>query len=177
MQRGGYLGFFWEFNDILGKQWLQHSKHSINIFSLELILICHFWSFQQMFTVYWLPDIRCGMARHRLPRGYQSPWIWCTLLSFQRGVELLTVVLLSHQLGLSVSSGETELSSQVNSSRSPLHRAQKEFAVTICPHRLHKWCSGKESTCQCKIQETQFWSLGWENPLEQKLATQPSVLA
>jgi hypothetical protein len=42
MQRASYLGFFREFTDKSGKQWLQHSKHSINIFSLELILTLPF---------------------------------------------------------------------------------------------------------------------------------------
>ena len=39
-----------------------------------------------------------------------------------------------------------------------------------------RWCSGKESACQCKrCEETQLQSLGRENPLEEEMTT--SVLA
>ena len=38
--------------------------------------------------------------------------------------------------------------------------------------------SGKEPTCQCRRpQETQFGSLGQEDPLEEEMATHSSVLA
>ena len=36
--------------------------------------------------------------------------------------------------------------------------------------------SGKESTCQCRRHETWVWSLGWEDPLEQEMAT-PSMVS
>ena len=48
-------------------------------------------------------------------------------------------------------------------------------------HRLqgHQWLpwwfSGKESICQC--QETRVQSLGWEDPLEEEMGTQTSILA
>ena len=40
---------------------------------------------------------------------------------------------------------------------------------------LPGWLSGKESTCQSRRLE--FGSLGWENPLEEKVATHSSILA
>ena len=40
---------------------------------------------------------------------------------------------------------------------------------------LPRWLSGKESTCQTRRLE--FGSLGWENPLEEKVATHSSILA
>ena len=42
---------------------------------------------------------------------------------------------------------------------------------------LSRWCSGKESICQCRMQETQFRSLGQEDPLEKEMATHSSILA
>ena len=37
--------------------------------------------------------------------------------------------------------------------------------------------SGKETACQCRIKEIQVRSLGWEDPLEEGLATHSSILA
>ena len=37
--------------------------------------------------------------------------------------------------------------------------------------------SGKEPSCQCRRHESQVRSLGWEDPLEEGLATQSSILA
>ena len=37
------------------------------------------------------------------------------------------------------------------------------------------WLSGKEYTLP--VQETQVWSLGWENPLEKEMAIYSSILA
>ena len=37
--------------------------------------------------------------------------------------------------------------------------------------------SGKESTCQCRRQETQVQSLGWEDPLEEEMKTCSSILS
>ena len=39
--------------------------------------------------------------------------------------------------------------------------------------------SGKESVCQCRRQTQETWvpSLGWEDPLEEEMATHPSILA
>ena len=37
--------------------------------------------------------------------------------------------------------------------------------------------SGKESTCQCMIQEMRVLSLGWKDPLEQEMAPHFSSLA
>ena len=37
--------------------------------------------------------------------------------------------------------------------------------------------SGEEPTCQCKRHKRQFWSLGWENSLEQEMATNSIILA
>ena len=43
--------------------------------------------------------------------------------------------------------------------------------------RLPQWLSGKESTCNAEAQETQVRSLGWEDPLEEEMATHSSILA
>ena len=40
-----------------------------------------------------------------------------------------------------------------------------------------RWHNDKESTCQCKRQETRVRPLGWEDPLEECMATHSSVLA
>ena len=37
--------------------------------------------------------------------------------------------------------------------------------------------SGKESACQCRRCRTQVWFLGWEDPLEEEMATHSSILA
>ena len=37
--------------------------------------------------------------------------------------------------------------------------------------------SGKEPTCQCRRQKRWFWSLGWEDPLEEGMAIHSSILA
>ena len=37
--------------------------------------------------------------------------------------------------------------------------------------------SGKEPTCQRGRHETRVRSLGWEDPLEEGIATHPSILA
>ena len=37
--------------------------------------------------------------------------------------------------------------------------------------------SGKEPTCQCRRQKTQVWSLGWEDPLKEGMATTPVFLS
>jgi len=45
-------------------------------------------------------------------------------------------------------------------------------------YRLPRWLSGKEFTCQIlEMQKTQVQSLGWEDPLEEKMATCSSILA
>ena len=40
-----------------------------------------------------------------------------------------------------------------------------------------RWCSGKESICQCRMQETQVRFLDQEDPLEKEMATHSSILA
>ena len=37
--------------------------------------------------------------------------------------------------------------------------------------------SGKESACQCRRLKRGFSSLGWEDPLEEEMATHSSILA
>ena len=37
--------------------------------------------------------------------------------------------------------------------------------------------TGKEPTCQCKRYEMEVQSLGWEDPLEEGMATHSSILA
>ena len=45
--------------------------------------------------------------------------------------------------------------------------------------RLPRWLIGKESACQCTylLHLTPVRSLGWEDPLEQEMATHSSILA
>ena len=43
--------------------------------------------------------------------------------------------------------------------------------------RLPKWLSAKESACQCRREKTRVRSLGWEDPLEEEMATHSSILA
>jgi len=40
-----------------------------------------------------------------------------------------------------------------------------------------RWLSGKESACQCRKQESWVQFLGREDPMEEEMATQSSVLA
>ena len=42
---------------------------------------------------------------------------------------------------------------------------------------LPRWFSGKESACTARDTETQFQSLGQEDPLEKEMATHSSILA
>ena len=42
---------------------------------------------------------------------------------------------------------------------------------------LPRLCSGKESTCQCRRQDTRVQSLGREDPLEKGTATHCGILA
>ena len=42
---------------------------------------------------------------------------------------------------------------------------------------IPRWCSGKESACQCRRIETWVWSLGREDPLEEGIVTHSSILA
>ena len=42
---------------------------------------------------------------------------------------------------------------------------------------LPRWLSGKESACQCRRCKRWVWSLGQEDPLEEGMATQSSILA
>ena len=52
------------------------------------------------------------------------------------------------------------------------------FTVSFFPAMVLRWCSGKESPLL--MQETQdiwVWTLGWEDLLEQEMATHSSILA
>ena len=42
---------------------------------------------------------------------------------------------------------------------------------------LPRWCSSKESACQCRKQETWVWSLGQEDHPEDEVTTHSSILA
>ena len=42
---------------------------------------------------------------------------------------------------------------------------------------LYSWIRGKESACKQEPQDTQVLFLGWEDPLEKKMATHSSILA
>ena len=58
---------------------------------------------------------------------------------------------------------------------------------TSVPSLIHSWCLTwasqvalvvkKKLTCQCERQETQVWSLDWEDPLEEGMKTYFSILA
>ena len=51
-----------------------------------------------------------------------------------------------------------------------------DLAAAAFP-RLPPWLSGKESTCQCRrLQSLWVQSLGWEDPLEEKMVTRSSIL-
>ena len=56
-------------------------------------------------------------------------------------------------------------------SSSKLHKHLLELS------RLPRWLSGKESACSAGAEETQVQSLGQEDPLEEGMATQSSILA
>ena len=49
------------------------------------------------------------------------------------------------------------------------------FKVSCVEGGLPRWLSSKESTCP--VQETWVLSLGWEDPLEEEMATHSSILA
>ena len=52
------------------------------------------------------------------------------------------------------------------------------FHILQTPVGLPRWLSDKESFCQCKkTQEMQVLSLGQEDPLEEKMVTDASILA
>ena len=41
----------------------------------------------------------------------------------------------------------------------------------LCSYEgLPWWLSGKESACNAGLQETQVWSLDWDDPLEEEMA-------
>ena len=42
---------------------------------------------------------------------------------------------------------------------------------------LPRWCSGEDSSCQCRRPETWVQALGQEDPLEEGMATYSSILA
>ena len=42
---------------------------------------------------------------------------------------------------------------------------------------LPRTASGKDSSCQCRRHEMRVRSLGWEDPLEEGMATHSSILA
>ena len=45
-------------------------------------------------------------------------------------------------------------------------------------YKLSTWCSNREYTCQHKrCRRLGVWSLGWEDPLEEEMATYSSILA
>ena len=72
----------------------------------------------------------------------------------------------------STPSGMEGNSSSLNSPRVILESFsfQKEILRSEGMLGLPRWHSGKESACQCKR------SLGWEDPLEEKMATHSSIL-
>ena len=52
--------------------------------------------------------------------------------------------------------------------------------IHIHTHNFPRWCSGEESTCQCKrCRRCKTWvrSLGQEVPLEEEMATHSIILA
>ena len=52
------------------------------------------------------------------------------------------------------------------------------YTLQYIKYGLPRWCSGKESTCQCRRHKRhRFKSLGQEDPLEEGMATHSSILA
>ena len=51
------------------------------------------------------------------------------------------------------------------------------FELCTCLAGFPRWCSGKESACQCRRHETRVQSPGQEDALEKKMATYSSILA
>ena len=53
----------------------------------------------------------------------------------------------------------------------------KNDALTMSLHNFPDGTSGKEPACQCRTHEMPVWSLGWEGPLDEYMATHSSILA
>ena len=60
---------------------------------------------------------------------------------------------------------------------SELIHTQKHLCLALSVAGLPRWWWGKESACQCRRYETQVWSLGQEDPLEEEMTTHSSILA
>ena len=56
-------------------------------------------------------------------------------------------------------------------------RSPSIWACIVSPDGLPRGLSGEELICQCRRQEAWVRSLGWEDPLEQEMATHSSILA
>ena len=56
----------------------------------------------------------------------------------------------------------------------PNKRMQFHFLINNVPNGAPWWLSGKESACQCR---RQVQTGGWEDPLEEEMATHSSILA
>ena len=54
---------------------------------------------------------------------------------------------------------------------------KRKQSLTLALTIASQVCRGKESTCQYRRQEMWVRSLGQEDPLEEEMATHPSILA
>ena len=53
-----------------------------------------------------------------------------------------------------------------------------KYGFSWTQHGLPWWLSGKETTCQSRRHKTTWvWSLGWEYPIEEEMATGSSIFA
>ena len=60
---------------------------------------------------------------------------------------------------------------------SELFHTQMHLCLALSVTGLPRWWWGKESAYQCRRYETQVWSLGQEDPLEEEMTTHSSILA
>ena len=56
------------------------------------------------------------------------------------------------------------------------HNGERNLKKNRYMYGLPRWRSGKETTCQGRRHKTLFWSLGWEDALEEEMATHSSIL-
>ena len=75
-----------------------------------------------------------------------------------------------------------EITDSKETSSLPLADAEKKksskyLVMSLATSELPRWCSGKESVCQCRRYRSQVQSLVLEDPLEKEMATYSSIPA
>ena len=116
----------------------------------------------------WLSTYSEPPSRMGLPPPRPCPVLWCALcpsikLTRPMGPSLRTLPFLHRE------SIPRQMISVLITDERLTHQTQSQWGV------LPRF-SGKESACQCR-QETWVWSLGEEDPLEEEMATYPSIPA